>query len=82
MSISIVIIKHKQFVGGGNISVVNTITFCQTFVIPNFQLALIFWLVATLCEGGETPRMGIMLDNDLIPITIPKLFLMLASHKM
>jgi hypothetical protein len=31
-----------------------------------------FQLVATLCEGGEIPRMGIMLDNDLIPNTIPK----------
>jgi hypothetical protein len=33
---------------------------------PSLELIAILWSVVTLCEGWGTPRMGVVLDKNLV----------------
>jgi hypothetical protein len=35
-----------------------------TLAMPNFQLVVVFWMVAMLCDGVDTPRMVGTLVKD------------------
>jgi hypothetical protein len=59
-----------KFVGGGNNGVLMTTVFIESFNIPNFQLTSIFPLVATLCEGGGTPKMVATLEDPIVSTVV------------
>jgi hypothetical protein len=39
---------------------------------PSPKLITIYWSVVTLCEGWGTPRMGDLLNKDLVLTIVPQ----------
>jgi hypothetical protein len=47
--------------------------FVQTLAILGIQLAVMFRIVATLCENGGTPYVAVKSKDTFAPLTIPHL---------
>lgn len=64
--------RHPQFCWGGQNSVLNTIFFVKTLTIQGIQPMVMFHLVATICESGETPNVVVRSKDIYVPTIVPQ----------
>ncbi len=49
------------------------LVFAEILAISNFELVIVFRLVATLCENGGTLNVMVKLEDIFVPLTIAHL---------